>query len=80
MVRLEVVTLWAPMSSCTVLQPCLTVNPQPDVSLVTEPSVQIMLSCGLLLASTSICTSALAFPVGHLRQCVPRFSDSRVLW
>ena len=30
-------------------------------------------------ASTRICTSALAFPPGHLRQCAPRFSDSRVL-
>ena len=39
MVRLEVVTLWAPLSSCTVLPPCLTVNPQPDRSLVNEPSV-----------------------------------------
>ena len=37
MVRLEVVTLWAPLSSCTVLPPCLTMNPQPDRSLVTEP-------------------------------------------
>ena len=26
-VRLEVMTLWAPLSSCTVLQPCLTMNP-----------------------------------------------------
>ena len=39
MVRLEVVTLWVPMSSCTVLPPYLTVNSQPDRSLVTEPSV-----------------------------------------
>ena len=30
MVRMEVVTLWAPLSSCTVLPPCLTVNPQSD--------------------------------------------------
>ena len=27
MVRMEVMTLWAPLSSCTVLPPCLTVNP-----------------------------------------------------
>ena len=39
MVRLEVVTLWAPLSSCTVLPSCLTMNPQPDLSLVTELSV-----------------------------------------
>ena len=70
MVRLEVMTLWAPLSSCTVLSPCLAVNPQPDRSLVTGPSVYITMSFGLLLALTSICTSALAFPVGHSRQCV----------
>ena len=29
MVRLDVVTLWVPLSSCTVLPPCLTVNTQP---------------------------------------------------
>ena len=39
MVRLEVVTLWVPLSSCTVLPPCLTVNCQTDRSLVTEQSV-----------------------------------------
>ena len=37
--RVEVVTLWAPLSSFTVLPPCLTVNHQPDWSLVTEPSM-----------------------------------------
>ena len=65
MVRLEVVTLWAPLSSCTAIPPCLTVNPQPDRSLVTEPSVRITMSCGVLMASTRICTSALAFPAGN---------------
>ena len=30
MVRMEVESLGAPLSSCTVLAPCLTVNPQPD--------------------------------------------------
>ena len=39
MVRLEIFTLWAPLSSYTILSPCLTVNPHPDRSLVTEPSV-----------------------------------------
>ena len=39
MVRLEIVTLWAPLSSCTGLPPSLNVNPQPDRSFVTEPSV-----------------------------------------
>ena len=38
-----------------------------------------MMSCGLLLASTSICTSALAFPAGHSRQCMPRFPDSSLV-
>ena len=66
------------MSLCTVLPPCLTVNPQPDRSLTTEPSLYITMSWGLLLASRSICTSALAVPAGHSQQCVPRFSDSRV--
>ena len=66
-----------PLSSCTVPPLCLTVNPQPDQSLVTEQSVYIMMSSGMLLALTSICTSALTFPAGHSRQCVPRISDSR---
>ena len=39
MTSLEVVALWAPLSSCTVFSPCLTLNPQPDRTLVTEPSV-----------------------------------------
>ena len=38
-VRLKVMILWAPLSSCADLPPCLTVNPQPDWYLVTEPSV-----------------------------------------
>ena len=76
MVRPEVVTLWAPLSSCTVLPPCLTMNAQPDRSLVTEPST---MSCGVLLASTSMFTFALPFPAGHSRQCVNRFSDSSLV-
>ena len=32
MVRLEVVTMWLSLSSCTVLPPCLTVIHQPDRS------------------------------------------------
>ena len=39
MVRLEVVTLWAPLSSYTVLPPFLTVNPPSDLSHVTVLSV-----------------------------------------
>ena len=39
MVRPEVMTLYAPLSSCPVLRSCLTVNHQPDRSLVTEPSM-----------------------------------------
>ena len=35
----SMIRLWDPLSSCTVPPPCLTVNPQPDRSLVTEPSV-----------------------------------------
>ena len=34
-----------------VVAPCLTVKPQPDRSLVTEPSVFTMRSCGLLFSS-----------------------------
>ena len=62
----EVVTLWAIPSSCTVLPPCVTVNPQPVQPLVTAPSVWITMPCGFMLASTSICSSALAFPVAIL--------------
>ena len=73
MVRLEVVTLWAPLAPCTVLSFCLTENPQLDRSLVIEPSMKITMSCDLLLASTSICTST--------RRCVPRISESSlVVW
>jgi len=36
-------------SSWMVVAPCLTVKPHPDWSLVTEPSVYTMRSCGLLL-------------------------------
>ena len=35
MVRLEIVTLWAPLFSCTGLPPCLTLNPKPGRSLET---------------------------------------------
>ena len=39
--------------------------------------MSITMSCGMLLASTSIfCTSALAFLAGHSRQCTPWFSGS----
>ena len=38
-VRLEIVTLWAPLSSCTVLPPYLPVNSQPDQSIVTKLSM-----------------------------------------
>ena len=27
------VTLWVPLSSCTVVLPCMTLNPEPDWSL-----------------------------------------------
>ena len=79
MVRLEDVTLWVPLPLCKVLPPSLTVNPQPDWSPVTEPFRWITMSCGLHLVSTSICTSALVFPVGHSQQCMPRFSDSSLV-
>ena len=55
--------------------------PDRDQSLVTEPSVQII-SCGLLLASTRICTSAVGFSNLNwpfTAVCAYRFSNSRVL-
>ena len=60
----------------TVYPSCLTVNPQPDLFLAIDPSGKITMSFGLLLASTSSCTSA--FPAGYSRQRLPRFSGSRV--
>ena len=46
-VKLEVETVEAALSSWMVLAPCSTVKPRPDWSLVTEPSVYTMRSCGL---------------------------------
>ena len=45
-VKLEVETVQAALSSWMVVTPCLTVKPYPDWSLVTEPSVYAMRSCG----------------------------------
>ena len=40
-VKLEVETVQATLSSCMVIAPYWTVKPHPDWSLVTEPSVYI---------------------------------------
>ena len=45
-VKLKVETLLAALSSWMVVAPCLSMKPHPDWSLVTEPSVYIMRSCG----------------------------------
>ena len=78
MVRPEVVTLWAPLSSCTVFPSCLTVNPQQDQSLVTAVRVDhyvVWLAVGFD-KQLYFCTG---FPAGHWRQCVPRFSGCTAL-
>ena len=67
--RLLITKLWM------VVAPCLTVKPHPDRSLVTEPSVYTMRSCGLLFSSMRSLT---VFPAGHSRQCLPRFSGMSV--
>ena len=79
LVRPEVVTLWAPLPPCIILTTCLTMNSQLDRSFVTEPFVQITISCGLLLASTRFVHPHWFFPAGHSLQCVPRFCGRRVL-
>ena len=50
-----------------VVAPCLTmtVKPHPDWSLVTEPSVYIMRSCGLLFSWMRSLISDSVLPVGH---------------
>ena len=58
-----------------VVAACLTVKPQPDWSLVTEPPVYTMRSCGLLFSSMR---SSTVLPAGHSRQCFPRFSGMSV--
>ena len=49
-VKLEAETIQAALSSWMVASPCLTVTPHPDWSFVTESSVYIMKSCGLLFS------------------------------
>ena len=49
-VKLEVETVEAALSSWMVVTPCLTLKPHPDWSLVTEPSVYTKRSCGLLFS------------------------------
>jgi len=49
-VKLAVETVQAALSSWIVVTPSLTVKPHPDWSLVTEPSVYTMRSCGLLFS------------------------------
>ena len=50
LVKLEVGTVRAALSSWMVVAPLLTVKPYPDWSLVTKTSVYTVLSCGLLFS------------------------------
>ena len=50
LVKLEVGTVWAALSSWMVVAPLLTVKPYPDWSLVTEPSVYTVRSYDLLFS------------------------------
>ena len=47
-IRLEVETVLAAFSSWMVVVRCFTVNPNPGLSLLTEPSVYTMRACSLL--------------------------------
>ena len=49
-VKLEVETVQAALASWMVVAPCLTAKPHPDWSLVTQPSMYNMRSCGLLFS------------------------------
>ena len=40
-VKLEVETVWAALSSWMVVASCLTVKPQPDWSLVTDRAISV---------------------------------------
>ena len=73
-VQLEVETVQAAPSLWKVVAPCLTVKPHPDWSLVAEPSVYTMRSCGLLVSWLWSLISGSVLPAGHCRQCFPKFS------
>ena len=74
-VKLEVETVSAAMSSWMVVAPCLTVKPRPDWSLVTEPSVYTKRSCSWLFSWMRLSLiSDSVFPAGHSRQCFHNFS------
>ena len=47
-IRLEDETVLAAFSSWMVVVRCFTVNPNPGLSLLTEPSVYTMRACSLL--------------------------------
>ena len=73
LVKLEVGTVRAALSSWMVVAPLLTVKPYPDWSLVTEPSVYTVLSCGLLFSCMISLISDSVLPTGHPRQTFPSF-------
>ena len=73
LVKLEVGTVRAALSSWMVVAPLLTVKPYPDWSLVTEPSVYTVLSCGLLFTCMISLISDSVLPTGHPRQTFPSF-------
>ena len=50
-VKLEVETSQAALSSWLVVAPCLTVKPLPDWALVTEPSVSIKIKITVVIES-----------------------------
>ena len=62
-----------------VVAPCLIAKPHPDWSLVTEPSVYTMRSCGLLFSWTRSLISDSVLSAGHSRQCFHKFSG-RSVW
>ena len=72
-------TVYAAVSSWMVVTPCWTVKPHPDWSLVTEPSVYTMRSCGLLFSWMRSLISDSVLPAGHSQRCFPKFPGTIVL-
>jgi len=72
-VKLEVEIVQAALCSWMVVEPCLTMKPHPDWSLVTEPSVYTMRSCELLFSWTKSLISESVLPAGRSRQCLYMF-------
>ena len=71
MVRLEAgTTVFISVGTAIfILLSSLAENLHQDLSLVTKSTVLTMMSCGLLLALTNICVSAVGLLAGHSRQC-----------